>query len=229
MFNKEYFAILRSYFRLNFMLINGLLILGAYLLGSIPTSVWVGRAFYGKDIRDFGSGNAGASNTFRVLGKKAGIPVLIFDIFKGWAAVYLANFSSGLLVESELVNMQLALGVAALIGHIFPVYVGFKGGKGVATLLGATIALQPEAALIAIAIFVLTLIITKYVSLSSMIAGFSFPILIIVILQETTISLVIFSMVIAVLLLFTHQKNIERLLAREESKANIKLKKKKSS
>jgi len=211
------------------MLINGLLILGAYLLGSIPTSVWVGRAFYGKDIRDFGSGNAGASNTFRVLGKKAGIPVLIFDIFKGWAAVYLANFSSGLLVESELVNMQLALGVAALIGHIFPVYVGFKGGKGVATLLGATIALQPEAALIAIAIFVLTLIITKYVSLSSMIAGFSFPILIIVILQETTISLVIFSMVIAVLLLFTHQKNIERLLAREESKANIKLKKKKSS
>lgn len=209
------------------MLINGLLILGAYLLGSIPTSVWVGRVFYGKDVRDFGSGNAGASNTFRVLGKKAGIPVLIFDILKGWLAVYLATFSDGLLVESELVNMQLALGVSALIGHIFPVYVGFKGGKGVATLLGAIIALQPEAALIAIAIFLITLIITKYVSLSSMIAGFSFPILIIVILKETTISLVIFSMVIAVLLLFTHQKNIERLLAKEESKANIKIKKKK--
>ncbi len=213
------------------MLIYVILILVAYLIGSIPTSVWIGKVFYGKDIRDYGSGNAGATNTFRVLGKKAGIPVLLIDILKGSIAVYLAgyvdNFSDAVLTSNELINMQLALGIAALFGHIFPIYVGFRGGKGVATLFGAVIALQPEAAIIAIAIFLITLVITRYVSLSSMIAGFSFPILIIVILKETTISLVVFSMLIAILLLFTHQKNIERLLAKEENKANIKIKKKK--
>jgi len=205
-----------------------LVILVAYLIGSIPTSVWIGKAFYGKDVRDYGSGNAGASNTFRVLGKKAGIPVLIIDILKGFAAVKLIFLTSIYLPGStDYINLQLGLGVSALIGHIFPVYVGFKGGKGVATLLGAVIALEPTTALIAISIFIISLFITKYVSLSSMIAGFSFPILIIVVFKETNISLVIFSMVIAILLLFTHQKNIERLLAREENKANLKIKKKK--
>ena len=206
-----------------------LVILIAYLLGSVPTSVWVGRVFYGKDIREYGSGNAGASNTFRVLGKKAGIPVLVFDIFKGWAAVKLIYFTNLYLPGTgDYINLQLGLGVAALVGHIFPVYVGFKGGKGVATLFGAVIAIEPTTSLIAISIFIISLLITKYVSLSSMIAGFSFPILIIVVFKETNISLVIFSMVIAILLLFTHQKNIERLLAREESKANLKIKKRKA-
>ena len=206
-----------------------LVIVVAYLLGSIPTSVWVGRAFYGKDIRDYGSGNAGASNTFRVLGKKAGIPVLIFDIFKGWAAVKLIYFTNLYLPGTgDYINLQLGLGVAALIGHIFPIYVGFKGGKGVATLFGAVIAIEPTTSIIAISIFIISLLITKYVSLSSMIAGFSFPILIIVVFKETNISLVIFSMVIAILLLFTHQKNIERLLPREENKANLKIKKRKA-
>ncbi len=206
-----------------------LVIITAYLLGSVPTSVWVGRAFYGKDIRDYGSGNAGASNTFRVLGKKAGIPVLIFDIFKGWAAVKLIYFTNLYLPGTgDYINLQLGLGVAALIGHIFPIYVGFKGGKGVATLFGAVIAIEPTTSIIAISIFIISLLITKYVSLSSMIAGFSFPILIIVVFKETNISLVIFSMVIAILLLFTHQKNIERLLAREENKANLKIKKRKA-
>ncbi len=205
-----------------------LVIISAYLLGSVPTSVWVGRAFYGKDIREYGSGNAGASNTFRVLGKKAGIPVLIFDIFKGWGAVKLIYFTNLYLPgTSDFINLQLGLGVAALVGHIFPVYVGFKGGKGVATLFGAVIAIEPTTSIIAISIFIISLLITKYVSLSSMIAGFSFPILIIVVFKETNISLVIFSMVIAILLLFTHQKNIERLLAREENKANLKIKKRK--
>lgn len=208
-----------------------LFILLAYLVGSVPTAVWVGRMFYDIDIREHGSGNAGATNTFRVLGKKAGIPVLVFDVFKGWLVVQFAYFTKDILLLSndQYVNFQLGLGVAALIGHIFPVYVGFKGGKGVATLLGLVIAVAPEAALYAILIFVLTLLITRFVSLSSMIAGFSFPILIIVVLQTSTLSLVIFSMVIAILLLFTHQKNIERLLSREETKANIKVRLKKSS
>jgi glycerol-3-phosphate acyltransferase PlsY len=116
------------------------------------------------------------------------------------------------------------LGIAALIGHIFPVYVGFKGGKGVATLFGVVIALEPRAAIIAVTVFLISLFITRYVSLSSMIAGFTFPVLIIVVFKVTLIPLIIFSMTIAILLLFTHQKNIERLLAREENKANLKIK-----
>lgn len=206
-------------------------ILLAYLIGSIPTAVWVGRMFYDIDIREHGSGNAGATNTFRVLGKKAGIPVLIFDVLKGWLSVQIAILASHWILFSndQFINLELALGVAALLGHIFPIYVGFKGGKGVATLLGLIIAIAPVAALYAVIIFIATLLITRYVSLSSMIGGFSFPILIIVVLQTTTISLVVFSMVIAILLLFTHQKNIERLLSREESKANIKVKLKKSN
>jgi len=212
-----------------FIIISTILL--AYLIGSVPTAVWVGKMFYGMDIREHGSGNAGATNTFRVLGVKAGIPVLIFDIFKGWLVVQFAAFTNDYLLLSnhQLVTYQLALGVMALIGHIFPIYVGFRGGKGVATLLGLVIAIHPVASLIAIGIFVTTLLITKYVSLSSMIAGFSFPILIIVVFKTTTLPLVIFSMVIAILLLFTHQKNIERLLSREESKANIKVRRKKKS
>ncbi len=199
----------------------------AYLLGSIPTSVWIGKIFYGKDVRDYGSGNAGASNTFRVLGKKAGIPVLIFDIFKGWAAIQLARFTSLYLPGTQTpdyINFELMLGIAALLGHIFPIYVKFKGGKGVATLLGIVIALEPRAAIIAITIFLVSLFTTRYVSLSSMIAGLTFPVLIIVVFKITIIPLVVFSMTIAILLLFTHQKNIERLLAKKENKANIKLK-----
>lgn len=201
----------------------------AYLLGSIPTAVWVGRIFYGLDIREHGSGNAGATNTFRVMGAKAGIPVLLFDIFKGWAAVkliYLTNYY--IPGTGSFVNFELLLGISALLGHIFPIYVGFKGGKGVATLLGLVLAIHPYSALVAIAIFLLSLIITKYVSLSSMITGFSYPILVIIVFKTTTISLCIFSLVIAILLLFTHQKNIERLLKREESKANLFKKKSKS-
>ncbi len=211
------------------ILIVALLLVVAYLLGSIPTAVWVGKRFYHIDIREHGSGNAGATNTFRVLGVKAGIPVLIFDVFKGWLAVQLSYFVNDYLIlsHSGTIDLKLALGVAALLGHIFPVYVGFKGGKGVATLLGMVIAVHPESALIAIIIFLISLFITRYVSLSSMLGGLSFPILIVVVFQTTTISLVIFSMIIAILLLFTHQKNIERLLSKEESKANIRFKKKK--
>src|SRR5687768_13215686 len=125
--------------------IGGLLF--AYLLGSIPSAVWIGKRFYGIDVREFGSGNAGATNTFRVLGKKAGIPVLLIDIFKGWLAVQLAYLSSYRIDSVEFVNLELVLGIAALIGHIFPVYVGFRGGKGIATLLGVVIGVHPYAAL----------------------------------------------------------------------------------
>ena len=108
----------------------------AYLVGSIPTSVWIGKIFYGIDIRNYGSGNAGATNTFRILGKKAGIPVLLIDTLKGSIAVNLASIFGAESPESAVfVNFQMALGGAALLGHIFPVYAGFRGGKGIATLL----------------------------------------------------------------------------------------------
>lgn len=206
-------------------ILNVILIVVAYLLGSIPTSVWIGRIFYGIDIREHGSGNAGTNNTFRIMGAKAGVPVFVFDVLKGWLAVNLIHFSNYYIPASgDYINIQLMFGLAALIGHIFPVYVGFKGGKGVATLFGLILAIHPYSALIAIGIFAVSLIFTRYVSLSSMIGGFSFPILIIIIFKTTTISLIVFSMIIAILLLFTHQKNIERLLKREESKISIKKK-----
>ena len=200
--------------------ILGLLI--AYLLGSIPTSVWVGRVFYGKDVREFGSGNAGATNTFRVLGKKAGIPVLLFDILKGTCAVYLAayfiDYQPG---TSDFVTYQLVLGVGVLIGHIFPIYVGFRGGKGIATLLGIMIAIHPQAAFSCIGVFLAVFLLTKYVSLGSMISAICFPLLIILVFKSDIPSLVIFSIFIAIMVLITHQKNIERLLRKSESKANI--------
>jgi glycerol-3-phosphate acyltransferase PlsY len=205
--------------------LNVVLVIVAYLLGSIPTSVWIGRIFYGIDIREHGSGNAGTTNTFRILGAKAGIPVFIFDAFKGWAAVKLIYFSDYYIpATGDYINAQLLFGLAALLGHIFPVYVGFKGGKGVATLFGIVLGIHPYSAMLAVGIFAISLVVSRYVSLSSMIAGFSFPILIIVVFETTTISLIFFSMIIAVLLLLTHQKNIERLLNKEESKFTIKKK-----
>ncbi len=210
------------------LLFNIVALMLAYLLGSIPTSVWIGRIFYNTDIRQHGSKNAGSTNAIRVLGWKPGLIVLVFDIFKGWLAVNLVHLTDYYIPETgDFINFQLLLGIAAIVGHIFPVYVGFKGGKGVATLVGFILAIDPYTTLICLGVFIATLIITKYVSLSSMVAGFSFPIIVIFVFKTTTPSLVIFSLIISVLLLFTHQKNIERLLRKEENKANFLLSKKK--
>lgn len=197
------------------------LILLAYLLGSIPTSVWIGKLFYGIDVREFGSGNAGATNTFRVLGKKAGIPVLIIDILKGFAAVMLAYLSNFDASSSEFINFQIALGIASLLGHIFPVLAGFRGGKGVATLLGVVLAVQPGAASLALVIFLVVLFAFRYVSLASMSAGLSFPIIGLTIMHYTNVTLIAFSIVVAVLLIITHKKNIGRLLKKQESKVKL--------
>jgi glycerol-3-phosphate acyltransferase PlsY len=202
-------------------------VITAYLIGSIPTSVWIGRIFYKIDVRTKGSGNAGATNTIRVLGYKAGIPVLLFDVFKGWLAVYMANFFP-LTVNTfpDIVDLKIMLAIAAVIGHVFPLYVGFKGGKGIATLLGIGIALYPLAALIAIIIFTLTLVITRFVSLSSMIAAITFPFVEILLLghNEHT-SLVVMAIAVAIFVPLTHRKNIRRLLNKEESRFTISRKK----
>jgi glycerol-3-phosphate acyltransferase PlsY len=199
---------------------NVAILILAYLLGSIPTSVWLGKKFFGIDIREHGSRNAGSTNAIRILGWKAGLGVLVFDVFKGWLAVNLIRLTDYYIPETgDYINFQLLLGIAAIVGHIFPLYVGFRGGKGVATLLGFVLAIDPYTTLICAGVFILTLIITKYVSLSSMIAGFSFPVILIFVFKTTTPSLILFSLIVSVLLLFTHQKNIERLLRKEENKA----------
>ena len=192
----------------------------SYLLGAIPSAFWIGRFFYSIDIREFGSGNSGATNAFRVLGYKIGIIVLLFDIFKTWLAVSLvdlfsitANSSPELLFETKIV-----FGIAAVIGHIFPIYIGFRGGKGIASLLGLIIALEAEAAFYSIIVFLLVLFITRYVSVSSILASFAFPVIVIFILQSSIISLNLFAIFLPFLSLITHQKNIERLIRGEETK-----------
>ncbi len=197
----------------------------AYLFGSIPTAVWIGQAFYGIDVREYGSGNAGATNTFRVLGKKPGIAVMLLDIFKGYTATNLA-YLIGLSVTGpqnsvQFVNYQLALGITAVMGHLFPVLAGFRGGKGIATLFGMILAVQSEAALLCVLVFIIVLLISKYVSLSSILAGFTFPLSIIFVFHCPIRSVILYGMSICILILVTHQKNIERLLKGKESKVNL--------
>ncbi|HDJ34653.1 MAG TPA: glycerol-3-phosphate 1-O-acyltransferase [Bacteroidetes bacterium] len=205
-----------------------LILTGAYLLGSIPTAVWIGRLFFGLDIRDHGSKNAGATNTIRVLGFKAGIPVLIVDVLKGFLAVKLITLLPEAPVTPEgYVRLQLLLGILSVVGHIFPVFAGFRGGKGVATMTGILIALHPIITLICAGVFFLTLFLSRYVSLSSILAGVSYPVLVIFVFRTPLLSMIIFSILIAVVLILTHQKNIGRLIRNEESKADFLLPRKK--
>ncbi len=200
-------------------------LIAAYLCGSIPSAVWIGQAFYGIDVREYGSGNAGATNTFRVLGKKAGIAVMIIDILKGWTATNLAYFIglsvTGPLHSVQFTNYQLALGITAVMGHLFPIFAGFRGGKGIATLCGMIFAVHLYAALLCVGVFLVVLLISKYVSLSSISAGFTFPLSVIFIFHSPLRSIVLYGMCICVLILVTHQKNIERLLKGKESKVNF--------
>jgi glycerol-3-phosphate acyltransferase PlsY len=214
------------------ILIIAVFLLAAYLIGAIPTAVWVGKKYYGIDVRQHGSGNAGATNTFRVLGKKPGTFVMLFDIFKGWAATSLATILVMLAVipPEQLVLFKLIMGVLAVIGHIFPVYVGFKGGKGVATLMGMVLAVHLPAALICLGIFLGVLLISKYVSLSSMTAAVAFPLLLLLPkFRPEEPLLLVFGVLLAMMVVFTHKKNITRLRLGQESKANIPIFKKKMS
>lgn len=193
----------------------------AYLIGSIPSAVWVGKSFYGIDVREYGSGNAGATNTFRVLGKRPGTAVLIMDILKGFLAVKVAYILGDYETQSpEFIDFELALAVCGLLGHVFPVYVGFRGGKGVATMLGILIGVHPPAAAVCAVVFLVSFATSRYVSLSSMLAGIAFPVVIMV-FYSTNSSINIFSLAVAIMILVTHQRNIERLFAGEESRVNL--------
>ncbi|MBC35724.1 MAG: acyl-phosphate glycerol 3-phosphate acyltransferase [Bacteroidetes bacterium] len=196
----------------------------AYFIGSIPTSVWVGRIFHGVDVRNEGSGNAGATNTIRVLGLTTGLPVLLFDIFKGFIAVFILKYFDSGLSGDHYVYLQIGMAAMAVVGHIFPVYAGFKGGKGVATIAGAGIALYPWAFLIILGVFILTFIISKTVSISSITAAICFPLIVILITNETSLPLILLSLAVGVFIPITHRKNIKRLIKGEEPKFKFKRK-----
>lgn len=194
-------------------------ILTAYLLGSIPTAVIVGKVFYGIDIRSVGSGNAGATNTIRILGMRAGIPVLLFDVFKSFAAVYLSLFLNypGY-TPNQLEIYRIALGSAAVLGHVFPVFASFRGGKGVATVVGMLIALYPMPFFVILGCFILMMVLTQIVSVSSVTCSILFPIIVIFVFHETRLPLIILAIGVAIFIPYTHRENIKRILAGTEKK-----------
>ena len=209
-----------------FELNNVIAVLLAYFIGSIPSAIWVSKWFFGVDVRDYGSNNAGATNTFRVIGRVAGFTVLFFDILKGWVSVKI--LTSLILYEpqsSEFINMQLVVGITAVIGHVFPIYEKFQGGKGVATLMGIILAINFSAAIGCVVIFLLIFIFTSYVSLGAIVAAIFFPIITIFIIRVESISVVYFSIFISILVILTHKPNIYRLLNKDENKMKINLKK----
>jgi glycerol-3-phosphate acyltransferase PlsY len=191
----------------------------AYLLGSIPSAVWIGKKFHNIDVREHGSGNAGTTNTIRVLGWVTGIPVLLIDIAKGWLAAMLPVFFHLAAPGSALfTDLQLIAGIIAIIGHIFPVFAGFRGGKGVATVFGVFLALQPLLTLCVIAVFLVIFFITGIVSVSSMIAGLSFPVLLLIFFDTPSLLFKIFAIIVGISLIVTHRENIRRIWRGEEKK-----------
>ena len=198
-----------------------ILIILAYLIGSIPTAVWVSKKIYGIDIREHGSGNVGATNTFRILGSKAGSAVMLIDMLKGFLAVKLSLLSVFPWHSEEITNLQVFLGLASVVGHIFPIWADFRGGKGIATLFGMILAIQPLVAVSLVGVFLAILFLTRYVSLSSISASVAFPLLILFIFNEPELSYRLFAIATACLVVLTHYKNINRLLQGNESKVPL--------
>lgn len=199
-----------------------LLIVLAYFIGSIPTALLISKSFFGVDIREYGSGNMGATNTFRVLGPKYGTVVMLCDILKGMTAVALYNFLPHYLHDEwDRTNLMVGLGLAAVLGHIFPIFAQFKGGKGVATLFGMILAVQPVIAISCVGVFLLVLFLTRYVSLSSILAGLALPVCVLWIWNDDVTIYRIFAVLVAALIILTHQKNIIKILRGSESRVPI--------
>lgn len=200
-----------------------LMVVISYLIGSIPTSIIAGKLLKGIDIRQHGSGNAGATNVFRVLGWKAGLVVLLIDMFKGWfPTVYVSQLGMDSGLAWQPINYQILAGVAAMFGHIWTIFAGFKGGKGVGTGAGMIIGLAPLPVLICLIVFIVTVALTRYVSLGSILASITF--MVVVLLQkyvfdiDISTQLLVFSVFVPILIVFTHRSNIQRLLKGQENK-----------
>ena len=205
----------------------------AYLLGSIPSAVWIGKRYYGVDVREHGSKNAGTTNVLRVLGTRAAIPVFAIDFLKGFVAVSifsLLKYDTAIPSQAWIVNLKILAVFVVVLGHIFPIFANFRGGKGVATVLGAVTGIQPNIALLCFAVWILVLVVWHYVSLASIVAGCSFPIFVSIFsgsiyarhgINHTSISFLVFSFAVAIALIWTHRKNVGRLLDGTEPKVNI--------
>ena len=204
------------------MLLLTIILLG-YIIGSIPTAVWVGKSFRGIDIREHGSKNAGATNTFRVLGKRFGWFVLIVDVSKGVLAACLPHFFTYMLegYKDEFLILQLCGSFSAVFGHVFPIFAHFRGGKGVATSLGIVIGINPYAALVCLAIFLVVFLSSRYVSLGAIISALCFPFVSYFMIQEDARIMIVFTVVLGVMVILAHRKNIDRLWKGEENKMNL--------
>lgn len=206
-------------------LLGFFIFIGAYLIGSVPTAIIAGKWIRGIDIREHGSGNAGATNAMRVLGPKIGLTVLLIDALKGIAAVSLALLiRDAFASEVVFVIFQLALGAAAIIGHVLPILASFKGGKGVATLVGIIIVMFPEVFLICLGIFLLVFLTSKYVSLASITAGVSLPVVALLVQDDILMPKLFFAIAVALFVPITHKNNIRRLLRGEENRINFRKK-----
>ncbi|MEZ4746926.1 MAG: glycerol-3-phosphate 1-O-acyltransferase PlsY [Calditrichia bacterium] len=209
-------------------MLNMLLMIAiSYLMGSIPTSIIAGKLLKGIDIRKEGSGNAGATNVFRVLGWKAGLVVLLIDMLKGWIpTVYVSQLGMDSGLGWHAINYQIIAGISAMFGHIWTIFASFKGGKGVGTGAGMIIGLAPVPVLVCIIVFIVTVWLTRFVSLGSILASITFMAVVFVqkfaLNQPVPIELLIFSVFIPVLIIFTHRANVQRLLKGEENKIQFK-------
>jgi len=205
-------------------------ILISYLIGSIPSSIWVGK-FMGVDIRDYGSGNAGATNTFRILGWKPGVTVLLIDLFKGfvcsfWVSQLAYQIASGpiSIIPNWEVDpfLQILCGLIAIFGHMFPILANFDGGKGMATATGMLVAIEPISIAIAAGVFLIVMLTTRYVSLASLVAAFIYPLVLLLLRYgfEFTIdgSILIFGAVAGIGIIIKHLGNIRRLINGTENK-----------
>jgi len=207
---------------IEFMLVVFSILFG-YLLGSIPTAVWIGRRFQKIDIREHGSKNAGATNTFRILGKKAGIIVLIIDVVKGiLASIFPILFNDFFEISyTFLICLRLFSSIFSMVGHVLPIFAQFKGGKGVATSLGVLIGLQPLAALICICLFLFIFIVSKYVSLGAVASASFYPFIVYVVDSKVLFFEMIFTVLMSTAVIFTHRKNILRLIKGNENKMSL--------
>ncbi len=203
-----------------------LMILISYLLGSFPTAIITSKVLQGVDIRAMGSRNAGATNVFRVLGWKAGLFVLVVDMMKGFIATILVYKIAFHQVPLERELLQIIAGLCAVFGHIWTIFAGFKGGKGVGTGAGMVIGLIPGAVLVGIIVFIIVVALTRYVSLGSILASITVPVYLLINLfllhRPISLPLLIFGFFIPLLIIFTHRSNIQRLLSGNENKIQFK-------
>tara|TARA_B100001758_G_C18324958_1_gene565343 strand:+ start:294 stop:923 length:630 start_codon:yes stop_codon:yes gene_type:complete len=200
-----------------------IVICAGYLIGSFPSAVWVGKIFHSIDIREHGSHNAGATNTFRVLGKRWGWFVLVLDVGKGFLAASIPFFLSSFYLgfKDEVLILQLMASFFAILGHVFPILANFRGGKGVATTLGIILSINLDTALICLGIFLIVFLLSKYVSLGAIVASVFFPVVSFFVMKEDARIMIVFSIVISLIVLLSHKKNIGRLWRGEENKMNF--------